>query len=197
MRLSSLLSYLLSVLLCGGLSATLVQATTTVDQTFADLVHQADVIAIGTITGVQERWDATRQAPMTDVTFSQLTLLTGNPGEETLTLEFLGGHRPDGTVLAIAGIPQFIVGEKSVVFVAGNHTDFCPLVGLWQGRLRVAVDPRRGIETVHDNFHRPILGVQEGRLLTATSAEAAQEALPLTTLQDLIRTELGNAYEPK
>ena len=33
-------------------------ATTVLEQTFPDLVHRAEVIAVGTVTGIQEQWDA-------------------------------------------------------------------------------------------------------------------------------------------
>src|SRR3954454_17900884 len=137
------------------LLATSAQATTVLARAFPDLVHQADRIVVGTVTGIQERWDVARQAPFTSVTFSNLTVLKGEAGDQGMTLEFLGGHTPDGMRLAVDGVPQFTVGEKTVVFSAGNYRDFCPLVGVWQGLLRVAFDSRRGIETVSDNFHVP------------------------------------------
>ena len=80
-----------------------------------------------------------------------------------MTLQFLGGHTPQGSVLTIPGVPRFTIGEKPVVFCAGNQRDFCPLVGLWQGVLRVRFDPQRGVETVSDNFHVPIIVVEGGR----------------------------------
>lgn len=179
----------------GVLLATSTHATTVLEQTFPDLVHQAEVIAVGTVTGIQEQWDAARQAPLTYVTFANLTVLKGDPGGESMTLEFLGGHTPDGKVLTVSGVPRFTVGEKHVVFCAGNHRDFCPLVGLWQGLLGVAFDPQRGVETVSDNFHVPIVGVQGGRFLKLTpEAPAPQEALPLSTLMDLIQQELRSSY---
>src|SRR5713101_7597922 len=171
------------------------QATTVIERTFPDLVHRAEVIVIGTVTGIQEQWDAARQAPLTHVTFSNLTVLKSSPGGESMTLAFLGGHTPEGMVLTVPGVPRFTVGEKTVVFCAGNHQNFCPLVGLWQGLLRVAFDPQRGVETVSDNFHVPIVGVEAGRFLKLTpEAPAPQEVLPLSTLMDLITQELRSAY---
>jgi hypothetical protein len=169
---------------------TLARATTVVEQTFPDLVQQAEVIAVGTVTGIREQWDATRQAPITNVTFSRLTVLKGNSGEETLTLEFLGGHTPDGRVIAIAGVPRFTVGEKTVVFSAGNRQALCPLIGAWQGLLRVAFDPRRGVETVSDNFRVPIVGMQQGRFQKRSPAFPLREALSLPTVLDLITQEM-------
>jgi hypothetical protein len=171
-----------------------VLATTVLEQTFPDLVHRADVIAVGTVTGIQEQWDAARQAPLTYVTFANLTVLKGDPGGESMTLEFLGGHTPDGMALAIAGVPRFTVGEKTVVFCAGNHRDFCPLVGVWQGLLRVAFDPQRGVETVSDNFHVPIMGIQDGTFVKGATEAPQQEALPLATLLDFIQQEMRNPY---
>ncbi|HEV8716791.1 MAG TPA: hypothetical protein VGX03_28730 [Candidatus Binatia bacterium] len=169
-------------------------ATTATEQAFPDLVHRAEVIAVGTVTGIQEQWDPARQAPVTSVTFSQLTVLKGDPGGESLTLEFLGGHLPDGRILAVSGVPSFAIGEKTVVFSAGNHQDFCPLVGIWQGLLRVKFDPQRAVEIVSDHAHRPIIGVQDGTLLKLRPQGATQDALPLSTLIQLIQQEQGRIY---
>jgi hypothetical protein len=151
------------------------------------------MIAVGTVTGIQERWDAAGQAPFTAVTFSNLTVLKGDSGSESLTLEFLGGHTPDGKVLAVSGVPRFTIGEKHVVFSAGNHQDFCPLVGLWQGLLRVTFDQQRGVETVSDNFHVPVVGIQDGKFLKRESP--SQEALPLSTFIELITQEMRSPYD--
>jgi hypothetical protein len=172
----------------------LARATTVVEQTFPDLVHQAEEITVGTVTGIQEQWDATRQAPITHVTFSRLTVLKGDSGRETLTLEFLGGHTPDGRVVAVAGMPRFTVGEKTVVFSAGNRRALCPLVGVWQGLLRVAFDPRRGEETVSDNFRVPIVGMQKGRFQKRTPASPPREALSLPAVKELITQEMRGSY---
>jgi len=193
MRLSRK-SLLLCVVTGGMLLAPASQATTVLVQAFTDLVHQADVIAVGTVTGIQERWDVARQAPFTLVTFSNLTVVKGEADDQNLTLEFLGGDTPDGMRLAVDGVPQFTVGEKTVVFSAGNYRDFCPLVGVWQGLLRVAFDPQRGTETVSDNFHVPIVSVQEGKFLKQEAQVPAQGALPLTTLLDLIQQEMRSPY---
>jgi hypothetical protein len=112
-----------------------------------------------------------------------------------MTLEFLGGHTPDGTLLSVSGVPQFTIGEKTVVFCVGNQRDFCPLVGVWQGLLRVTFNPQRGVETVSDNFRVPIVGLQGNAFLKLLPGTPQQEALPLPTLMDLITQELRRAYD--
>jgi len=182
------------MLIGGVLLATCSQATTVLEQAFPDLVSQADAIAVGTVTGIQERWDGAHQAPFTSVTFSNLTVLKGDPGSESITLEFLGGHTPDGMMLVVDGVPHFTMGEKTVLFSVGNYRDFCPLVGVWQGLLRVTFDPQRGIETISDNFHVPIVSVQDGKFLKQEAQAPVQEALPLTTLLDLIQQQMRTPY---
>jgi hypothetical protein len=184
-------------LLGSCLFSTAAVATTVLEQTFPDLVHQAEVVAVGTVTGIQEQWDATRQAPITKVTFTNLTVLKGEPGTESLTLEFLGGHFPDGRAFVVSGVPRFAIGEKTVVFSAGNQRDFCPLVGIWQGLLRVTFDPHRGEEVVKDNFQVPILGLQGDKFLKLTPEVSSQAPLSLPILLDLIKQEMRNPYSPR
>jgi len=196
MQRTTSISWFFSLLgLC--LFSTAASATTVLEQTFPDLVHQAEVVAVGTVTGIQEQWDATRQAPLTKVTFANLTVLKGEPGTENLTLEFLGGHFPDGRILVVSGVPRFTIGEKTVVFSAGNQRDFCPLVGIWQGLLRVTFDPQRGEEVVKDNFQVPILGLQDDKFLKLTPEVSSQTPLSLPILLDLIKQEMKNPYNPR
>jgi len=183
-----------SLLFSAALLPTLIHATTVLEQTLPGLVRQAEVIAVGTVTGIQEQWDATRQAPITNITFSHLTVLKGDASAKSMTLEFLGGHTPDGRMIAIAGVPYFTMGEKTVVFCAGNRRDFCPLVGIWQGLLRVTFDPQRGVETVSDNFRVPIVEVKNGRLQKRTHAALSQEPLSLPAFLELITQEMRSLY---
>jgi hypothetical protein len=166
-------------------------AMTVVERPFSDLIHRAEIIAVGTVTEVRAQWDAAKQVPLTAVTFSDVTILKGHVHPTPLTLYFLGGPTLQGTHLSIPGMPRFVAGEKTVVFSAGNQRDFCPLVGLWQGRLRVVFDPQRRVETVQDNFHVPIVGLKGGRFLKKRlSPSATQEALSLPALIQLIQHEL-------
>ncbi len=172
-------------------------ATTVLSQSFPDLVHKAEVIAVGTVTGINNHWDAARRAPFTVVTFSNLNVLKGTTEGDTLSLYFLGGITPKGHTISVHGVPRFSIGEKNVVFCAGNQRGFCPLVGVWQGRLRVAFDTQRQVETVQDNFHAPILGVRNGQFLKNTPGRQAlqQQSISLPSLLQLIQNELGKGND--
>ena len=90
-------------------------ATTVLTQSFPDLVHKAEVIAVGTVTGINNHWDAALRAPFTVVTFSNLNVLEGTAAGDTLSLDFLGGITPKGYTISIHGVPRFSIGEKNVV----------------------------------------------------------------------------------
>ena len=185
-------------------------ATTVLEVSFATLVKEAEVIAVGTVTAIESEYDAQTKTPMTLVTFSDLAVLKGAVATPALTLEFLGGPEPDGTILEIVGTPTFSRGERSVVFSAGNGYAAVPLVGVWQGVYRVVFDAERGIETIHDHAGQPVstLPTSEGRLLhdqevTAPALNAAAgvlsraatrpQAMPLSTFIRMIDQELGEA----
>jgi hypothetical protein len=155
---------------------------------------------VGTVTDMWEEWDTTKKAPYTFVSLSSLTVLKGEAGE-TLTLLFFGGHTPEGQSYALAGMPHFAVGERAVVFCAGNYRVVIPLVGLWQGLLRVAFDPQWGTDVVHTHAGVPIMGLKDGKFLlrsaaTATRALDTPEAPPLAlaTLLEGIRRELESPH---
>ena len=105
-------------------------ATTVLSQSFPDLVHKAEVIAVGTVTGINNHWDAAGRAPFTVVTFSNLNVLEGTAEGDTLSLYFLGGITPKGYTISVHGVPRFSIGEKNVVFCAGNRRNFSPLGGV-------------------------------------------------------------------
>jgi len=173
-------------------------ATTAIERSFPELVQRADEIVIGTVNDIHEQWDPERQIPFTLVTLSDLTILKGNPGSE-LTLYFLGGHAPDGKILSVAETPHFTIGEKTVVFSAGNQRDVITLVGLWQGLLRVQIDTTSGTEFVTDHAGVPLRGIENGKWLTedkAARAEGAAQPEPpsLSTWRQMIQQELGEAY---
>ena len=193
---------LLVVLVVGGvlLLARLAWATTVIEKPFSALVQDAEVIAIGTVTAIEAEWAAQKKAPFTLVTFSDLEVLKGEAGQTELTLHFLGGPTPDGLIMQIAGVPQFRLGERSVIFCVGNQHNAVPLVGMWQGVYRVVFDAERGIETVHNHASQPVttLPTGEGGILhdeapiIQDQKDQPAEAIPLDTFTQMIEQELRN-----
>jgi hypothetical protein len=177
-------SALLAVLVFGAASAS---AVVVVKRDFPELVRRAEQIVIGTVTDIHEEQDVSG-TPFTLVTFSDLSVLKGDVGS-TLTLRFYGGHAGD-VVVAIPDMPTFTLGERDVLFVAGNNRDVCPLVGVWQGRFYVRLDPTLGADIVEDSTHQPLTGIAGRQLLRAPAVSGATP-MTLDAFRQLIVNELA------
>ena len=131
-----------------------VWATTVLEKDFADLVHEADTIVVGTVTAIETSQE--RKVPFTLVTFGALDIIKGAHQEGTFTVQVMGGPAPDGLRFHIAGVPTFRLGDRMVVFVVGNETQAVPFVGMWQGVYRVVQDPETDTEIMADHAGRPL-----------------------------------------
>ena len=148
------LSYLRAATLGFVCIASTVWATTVLEKDFADLVQEADTIIVGTVTAIAA--DQRHETPVTLVTFADLDILKGDPHQEELTVQMLGGPAPDGMRLHIAGVPAFHLGDRLVVFIVGNETQAVPFVGMWQGVYRVVQDLERETDVMADHAGRPL-----------------------------------------
>jgi hypothetical protein len=163
-------------------------AMAAVKRDFPQLVARAEQIVVGTVTNIGHETDPSG-APWTLVTFSDLQALKGEAGP-TLTLRFYGGPA-GGVAVHIPDMPTFAVGERDVLFVAGNGHDVCPLVGLWQGRFRVRVDAARRTEVVDDGRGNAVTGLAGTELVRSPlSDRAAAPALTLAEFRQLVADEL-------
>lgn len=112
---------------------------------FGRLVAEAPEIYRAQVMSVKSDWSGSG-VNRHIATFVRLRVLESYRGavQGEQTLEFFGGTIGDKTQ-RIIGMPQFHAGDVEILFVRGNHTDICPLLGIHQGRLRVvknAVDGR-------------------------------------------------------
>jgi hypothetical protein len=177
----------LAFLIVAALATASASAMVVVKRDFPDLVARSEQIVIGTVTDIHEEQDVSG-APFTLVTFSDLSVLKGDVGS-TLTLRFYGGHAGD-VVVAISDMPTFTLGERDVLFVAGNNRDVCPLVGVWQGRFYVRLDPTLGADIVEDSTHQPLTGIAGRQLLRAPAVSGATP-MTLDAFRQLIVDELA------
>ena len=156
---------------------------------FPALVARAEQIVVGTVTDIHEAIDA-HGAPATYVTLSDLTVLKGTVGD-TLTLRFYGG-RAGNVVVGIPDMPTFAVGERPLLFIAGNGSSVCPLVGVWQGQFRVRLDAQSGAEIVEDHAGVPVTGISGGHLMRSDRSSATtQTAMTLDAFRQRVADELA------
>lgn len=154
---------IISRLLLGSallLAAPLAHATSVLPPTFAELVTEADTIVRGTVTDVRSVSVETSRGPAihTLVTLQVEQALKGTPGE-TVTLTVLGGKVGRRT-LTVDGLPQFRVGERTIVFYANNGRTICPVIGARHGRFNLQADAAGGEIVLRDNG-RPLTSVED------------------------------------
>ena len=161
------------------------RATSVTPPSFPELVAEAQVIARGTVTGISSRWvDAPQGRTIkTFVDFAIEKTLKGT-SSGTVTLEFLGGTVGADT-LRVSGMPEFKVGDREILFVRGNGTQFCPLVRLMHGRYRVRTDAASHRDFVARDDDLPLTSpadVQQPEPEAAVrgTPKTMRSALPLT-----------------
>ena len=149
---------LLAAFLCLAVAA---RAMIVVPPTFSELVAEAETVVRGVVTEQRsEEFDSPQgRGIRTLVTLRVERVLKGKP-TETITLTLLGGTVGRRT-LRIDGMPTFRVGDRQLVFVAGNGRVFCPVVASGHGRFHVQRDATTGREFVARDNGRPLMSKEE------------------------------------
>ena len=148
-------------------------ATTVIPPSFDELVSRAELIFQGSVIDVRSEWtgEGAQRHIMSYVTLKVEDAIKGNPGP-TVTLRMLGGT-VGGETMEVADAPKFKVGDRDILFVENNGTQFVPLVGIMHGRFHVKRDTT-GQDTVFTDEGFPLSDVtQLGKDPKAASAGRA------------------------
>ena len=170
-----------SVAVCGTLAVA--SATTVIPPSFDELVNEAEIIFQGSVTNLQPQWvgQGPQRHIVTYVTFKVEEALKGNPGKE-ITLRMFGGTIA-GQSMHVSDAPKFHVGDRDVLFVEHNGSQFIPLVGIMHGRYRVEKD-ENGRDVIFTNKGIPLTSLDQigkesvapGQAMTAESFKQAVQA---------------------
>jgi hypothetical protein len=169
-------------------------ATTVIPPFFDDLVSRAEMIFQGTVTEVHSQWvgEGGDRHINSYVTFKVEDVIKGKPGAQ-ITLQMLGGTV--GTEkMEVPDAPKFKVGDRDILFVENNGTQFVPLVGIMHGRFRVKKD-ETGRDAVFTNEGSPLADVTQlgkdeakasaGRALSAQEFKGAIHSKALSQSEHL------------
>ncbi len=129
----------IAVALLWTLVAASVGATVIVPADLGELTRDARAIARGRVVALEARWTDGRRTIETLVTLETETYLKGGLGE---TVQF----RVPGGVLGrfrniIVGAPQFVVGQRVIVFLGARGPSVPFVLGLNQGVYRLGQTP--------------------------------------------------------
>jgi hypothetical protein len=149
------------------------RATTVAPTTFSEIVSRAEVIISGEVMSRRCEWIGTgsERCIVTMVTVQVQGVYKGTPPVE-LELQFLGGTVGD-TTLEVPGVPRFKIGEKSILFVERNRKKFCPLAGVYHGKLTIERDPQTGREVLVRHNRQVLTDVREIGVEDSPAARAA------------------------
>jgi hypothetical protein len=145
-------------------------STTVIPPSFDELVSRAEMIFQGSVTDVRSEWtgEGAQRHIMSYVTLRVEDAIKGKPGS-TVTLRMLGGT-VGGETMEVTDAPKFKVGDRDILFVENNGTQFVPLVGIMHGRFRVKKDAA-GQDAVFTNEGSPLSDVSKlGKNEEPTSA---------------------------
>jgi len=180
-----------------------VGATTVVPPTFRQLVTQAEFIVRAEVRAVRCE-ETLRNGGVVIHTYVTIDVLRSLKGDAPAVIELrvLGGTVGDRT-LHVAGVPKFVPGEKCLLFIEHNGTQFCPLVAIMHGRYRIERRASDGVELVRRDNGAPLrtsddVALPMGASLPALAAGAAQggAGMTLAEFETSIETELARAAAP-
>ena len=152
-----------------AVSCNAVRATTVIPPTFDELVTRAETIFEGTVSGLRSEWtgEGANRHIVTYVTFHVEDAIKGAAGAD-YTIQMFGGTVEDYT-MEVTDAPRFKVGDRDILFVENNGTQFIPLVGIMHGRFRVQPD-----EKIATNNGAPLVSIAKlGQDETAAVSGAA------------------------
>jgi hypothetical protein len=154
------------------------QATTVIPPSFDELVNHAEVIFQGAVTGLKSQWvgEGAQRHIVSYVTFQVDDAIKGNPGP-SYTIRMFGGT-VDGFTMGASDAPKFKIGDRDILFVENNGSQFVPLVGIMHGRFHVRKG-QAGEDIVTTNDEEPVKNV--GRLGRQNSAAPSSSEPNLTT----------------
>ncbi|MBV9008978.1 MAG: hypothetical protein JO354_07410 [Verrucomicrobia bacterium] len=172
-------SLLLAV--AGAFAGTLL-ATTVIPPSFDELVSRAQMIFQGTVTNVSSQWtgEGAQRHIVSYVTLNVDDTYKGDPGKQ-ITLRMLGGTVGDET-MEVSDAPKFKPGDRDVLFVENNGSQFIPLVGIMHGRYRIEKD-QAGRDVIMTNSGAPLGSVTQVGKAEGSQAQSIQAQQPMTLQQ--------------
>jgi hypothetical protein len=155
------------------------RGTTVIPPTFDELVTKAETIFEGTVTGMRSEWtgQGADRHIVTYVTFKIEDAIKGTLGAD-YTIRMFGGT-VDGQTMEVTDAPRFKVGDRDILFVENNGSQFIPLVGIMHGRFHVQADANGANEKIAKDNGAAVadlakLGQDEHAAVTGTALSKAE-----------------------
>jgi hypothetical protein len=155
-------------------------ATIIVPTEDAQLIRQARTIVQGQITKIESHWYAAKTQIYTHVGVRVEEVLKGELPEVEVTVKQLGGS-VGGLRSWVFGSPEFVVGERVLLFLTANPDGTLRVLGLYQGKFSIVLDSQTGEHFIYRGLN------PEGVRSLTRSARNEQSASPLVEMRPLGR----------
>ncbi|MBI2820150.1 MAG: hypothetical protein HYX73_09245 [Acidobacteria bacterium] len=163
-------------------------ATTLLAMYLDDLTSESQTVAYGRVVGARTEWDTAHNWIFTVYTIQPTQYLKGNLGT-SFELREPGGER-DGIGMIVAGVPQFQVGQESVLFVWTDPKGFHQVIGFEQGAVLIATDSATGTKTATRS-----IALGSARAAAVVSAGHPSTGRVLPQLLDQIRLSVAKSSQ--
>lgn len=170
-------------------------ALTATEVSFDQQVKQSDLILVGTVSQISSFWGQGSGAGtiFSAIQLTDLEQIKGQHPDSDYNLRVIGGIIGDQAQI-YPGLPQFIHGQRYLLFIKGNNSSMFPIVGVNQGLYRVQWNAQQQRQT--------IIPTATGSSLSLTHQKPSQAHQHSSHGQDLeslinkIRSTLGQAQSP-
>jgi hypothetical protein len=144
------------------------------------LIRQASTIVLGQITKIDSHWYAAKTQIYTHIGVRVEEVLKGELSEVEVTIKELGGT-VGGLRSWIFGSPEFVLGERVLLFLTANPDGTMRVLSLYQGKFAIVVDSRTGEHFVYRGLN------PEGVRDLTRSAKTEESASHLVEMRPLAR----------
>ena len=115
------------------------RAGTVVAMSLEQMTARADLIFTGRVLGERADWNAERTRIFTYVTLEVDRYFKGRSESSLVTVRLLGG-RVGRYIAHLPGSPKFAIGEKVLLFCAGEQARMPSVLGLSLGKFTIVTD---------------------------------------------------------
>jgi hypothetical protein len=145
-----------------------------------NLIRQANTIVVGQVTRIDGHWYAAKAQIYTHIGIRVEEVLKGELRETEVTVKQLGGT-VGGLRSWIFGSPEFVMGERVLLFLMPNSDGSPRVLNLYEGKFSIVPDSRTG-EQFASRYSMP-----EGVQLLAPSGTNPTSASPIVEMRALSR----------
>jgi len=173
------------------LGSSYARALTSSEYSFDEQVQLSDLILVGTVNQINSFWGQGRGAEtiFSNIQLTDIELIKGNQPDAEYSLRVIGGIIGDQAQV-YPGLPQFVSGQRYLLFIKGNNRSMFPITGASQGFYQVQWDA--------EQQHQIAIPATSGgsslsltRQATSRTHQHSQQSQTLEALVNQIRSSLG------